>query len=65
MLGVQRKGGERPAKQGVSRLAMAHIYFSITTCFAAPLFSDKRSAAYNPSLCCAPPEIELLQLGQS
>jgi len=60
MLGMQSAGGERRAKRGVSRLAVPHIYFSIKTCFAAPLLGDKGSAAYNPSLCCTPPEIELL-----
>jgi len=60
MLGMQSTGGERQAKRGVSRLAVLHICFSIKTCFAAPLLSDKRSAAYDPSLFCTPPEIELL-----
>jgi len=60
ILWVQCTGGERRAKRGVSRLAVPHIYFSIKTCFAAPLLGGSEAQLHASSFCCTPPEIELL-----
>jgi len=58
--GMQRTGGERRVKGGVSRLAVLHIYFSIKTLFAAPLLSESEAQLHTSGFCCTPPEIELL-----
>ena len=57
---MQRTGGERGAKRGVSRLAVPHIYFSIKTLFAAPLLSESEAQLHATGFYCTPPEIELL-----